>query len=668
MTTPRHARAGEQQRTQRGVLSPVRTLLVTIGGWLLVTVASGLGPVAAQDPEPAVGPVELALVIDTSGSMFGEPLEAAASAARACIADLPAGSAAGVIGYATRPAELHPLSTDRVSVSRSLDALVAVGETATHDALIAGSRLFPVPAGDAPDPAENRYVVLLTDGNDTASQRGATDAADAVRGVGANLWVVAVETGDSDLASLDDLASQGDAALIRTGPGDLVRHCREIVDEIVEQQRQLAVARASAPPGSSTGGSPGSDGSGVGTSSSSDDVGSIAGGDGNGDLDAAAFPEGDDSGMGAASESAGGGAAGTGMADVPLGANSGEGSTEGTAEFPQPPPNLASATDEVAASARALWVGAIAIFFSLATMFGIVFVPSHSAMVAKQMKLRFSRPVQDTPKRAGGLGRIADSTSVVIESIMTRRGIGASLNDSLDAAGINLRPSEFVAATGALGLVITVLGSVLANPILFIVGIVGVPLVARQVLTMRSAKRTKLFQDQLVETLMLMSGSLRAGHGLMQSISSVAEQASEPTSTEFGRVITEVRIGRDPIDSLKAMADRVGSMDLTWIVRAMALNRELGGNLAEILDNVADTIRERNKIADQVRALSAEGKFSAYVLFGLPFGVVFAVRILNPEYIEPLFNTTKGYTIIGVSLTLMTIGAIWIRNMIKIEY
>jgi len=185
---------------------------------------------------------------------------------------------------------------------------------------------------------------------------------------------------------------------------------------------------------------------------------------------------------------------------------------------------------------------------------------------------------------------------------------------------------------------------------------------------MRSAKRTKLFQDQLVETLMLMSGSLRAGHGLMQSISSVAEQASEPTSTEFGRVITEVRIGRDPIDSLKAMADRVGSMDLTWIVRAMALNRELGGNLAEILDNVADTIRERNKIADQVRALSAEGKFSAYVLFGLPFGVVFAVRILNPEYIEPLFNTTKGYTIIGVSLTLMTIGAIWIRNMIKIEY
>lgn len=609
MNGPRGARAHE--RRQQKVRRPVGCAFVGIIASIVMIVTGGV-QASAQDARPSPGPVELVLVIDTSASMFGEPLDAAARAGRTCVSGLPAGSSVAVIGYSTQPTVLHPLSAELVTVERSLTTLVAIGETATHDALIAASRQFPSSA-DATQATEagHRYVILLTDGNDTASQRSAGDAIAATSNVEARLWIVAVETGDADLGSLDELAELAAAPLIRTGPEDLVQHCASIAGEIVEEQRRIAADRAAA-------------------------------------TDLVEIP------LGSAAEA-------DGVAD------------DAATEFPLPPPNLAATSlaatsEQSAASARALWVGAGAVFFSMLTMFGLVLVPSHSAMVNRSINRRAERSVQDKAKRGGFLGRIADSTSVLVESTMNRRGIGTSMNESLDAAGINLRPSEFVAATGGLAILVSVIGAAIANPPVFIAGAIGVPLAARQFIKIRSAKRTKLFQEQLVETLMLMSGSVRAGHGLMQSIGSVAEQASEPTSTEFSRVITEVRIGRDPIHALQAMAERVDSIDLTWTVRAMALNRELGGNLAEILDNISNTIRERNKIADQVRALSAEGKFSAYVLFGLPFGVVFAVRILNPDYIEPLFNTTKGYTVIGVSLTLMTVGAIWIRKMIKIEY
>jgi len=658
MNGPRAARAGTSTQSAHRWILGVCSLLGVIGLSLAVFAASA----SAQEPTPLPGPVDFAFVVDTSGSMFGEPLDAAGAAGRACLDGLPAGSAAAVVGYASRPTVLHPLSTDRDAAARTLDALIAVGNTATHDALIAGSRQFGAdPIETAP--TRSRYVVLLSDGSDTASQRTADDALAALAAAGARLWVVAIETGDFDLGTLDYLAEQSSGALIRTGPADLVDHCTTIADDITAEQQAIAAGLTSPSATSSSGGASSSDAGALraGETATVDEAGGESVQDGE-------FPAGDGDGSVWSASGDAPGSPAAGIVEVPLGAPVGDAGAASTdADFPLPPPQLASA-EQVGASTRALWIGAAAVFASMTTMFGLVFVPSHAAMLSRRIKVRVERTVQDRPQRLGGLGKVAGSASGLVESIMNRRGLGSTLNDSLDAAGVNLRPSEYVAAVVGLAIAVSVIGSLMANPIVFVVGLLGVPLLARQFLKTRSAKRTKEFQDQLVETLMIMAGSVRAGHGLMQSINSVAEQASEPTSTEFGRVITEVRIGRDPIDSLRAMAARVDSLDLTWTVRAMALNRELGGNLAEILDNVADTIRERNKIADQVRALSAEGKFSAYVLFCLPFGVVFAVRILNPEYIAPLFNTNKGLVIIAVSLTLMSIGAVWIRKMIQIEY
>ena len=110
---------------------------------------------------------------------------------------------------------------------------------------------------------------------------------------------------------------------------------------------------------------------------------------------------------------------------------------------------------------------------------------------------------------------------------------------------------------------------------------------------------------------MVLASSLRAGHGIQRGLSAVAEESESPTNEEFTRVVAETRIGRDLVDALEGVAERLGNEDFDWVVRAVAINRELGGNLSEVLDNVANTIRERNQLRRQVQALSAEGRLSA---------------------------------------------------------
>lgn len=610
------------------------------------------------------GPVQLGLVIDTSASMYGDPLVAAAQAARACLDGLPLGSMAFLIAYSDQPTVAHQMSSDLTSVGQGLDRLVAVGETATHDALIAASAQF-----SSGQTGLDRFVVLLSDGSDNISQTTLRQATDRLITDDAAVYALALETGETDINTLQQIAAATNGALITTTAKDLVAHCTTIGRQV---SNRYAVTYSSENTKGGTGGSGStridvslsSNGGAGATTSTMVDFDTGSGGPSD---PIEAFADGEGGGQWTPIGEATGDSVG-GALEIPLGAD-----TPGLGAGPNPPEELpmGNPVDGARASVnsgRALWVGAGAMFAAMSTMFAIVLVPSQSAVTAKRLTLKVDIPKDTSGKRFGALNTIGDQFSSLIDSVLARGGIGSGLNASLDAAGINLRPGEYVAifVGGAVGLFLFLAAAGFGGmaPLAF----VCVPALGYLYLKRRSKQRLGAFQDQLVETLMIMAGSIRAGHGMMQSISSVADQAEDPTAAEFGRVITEVRIGRDPIDSLHAMAERVGSIDLTWTVRAMALNRELGGNLAEILDNVSDTIRERNRIADQVRALSAEGKFSAYVLFGLPFGVVFAVRILNAEYIEPLFNTSAGHKIIGVALGLMTVGAIWIKKMIKIEY
>ena len=198
-------------------------------------------------------------------------------------------------------------------------------------------------------------------------------------------------------------------------------------------------------------------------------------------------------------------------------------------------------------------------------------------------------------------------------------------------------------------------------------GFVLFGLVPLLVMRVRIDRRRRAFMDQLPQTLQLLAGSLRAGYGLLQAIDTVVKEAADPTSTEFARVLTEARLGLPLEQALEGMAQRLESEDFHWVVLAIGIQREVGGNLAELLTTVADTMRNRAALRRQIRVLSAEGRISAWVIGLMPFFVAFALQILNPGYVGALLEEFAGILMLIVGGLLLVVGAIWLRRIVQIE-
>jgi tight adherence protein B len=199
-----------------------------------------------------------------------------------------------------------------------------------------------------------------------------------------------------------------------------------------------------------------------------------------------------------------------------------------------------------------------------------------------------------------------------------------------------------------------------------VLGIVGgvAPLA---VLNFKIHRRTKRMHAQLTDVLSILASSLRAGHSFLQSLDLVAQEIGEPSSEEYRRLLAELRLGRELNESLDAMALRIGSEDFKWAIVAVKIQREVGGNLAEILDTVAATLREREAVRGQVKALSAEGRLSMYLLCGLPFVVAIYMMLVNPEYLSLLWTTKMGLVMLAVGGSLMSLGIIWMRKVVRID-
>jgi len=195
-----------------------------------------------------------------------------------------------------------------------------------------------------------------------------------------------------------------------------------------------------------------------------------------------------------------------------------------------------------------------------------------------------------------------------------------------------------------------------------------VPVGARMFLSMKTSRRQAAFADQLDDSLQLMASSLRAGHSVLRAIDAVSHEAASPTAEEFARIVNETRVGRDLTASLEEVARRMGSDDFVWIAQAIAIQREVGGNLAEVLDAVGHTIRERNAIRRQVKALSAEGKLSAYVLMALPFGICGFIWLTNPSYIAGFFTSPIGWAMLAMAALLLIAGGFWLKKMVSVKF
>ena len=247
-------------------------------------------------------------------------------------------------------------------------------------------------------------------------------------------------------------------------------------------------------------------------------------------------------------------------------------------------------------------------------------------------------------------------------------GFSAGLDERLEQAGMPILSGEFVALSVLAAVLGGVFGAILLQNVVFILLIAGFgALLPYAWMVMSLRRRQSRLIEQLADTLSILASSLRAGYSFLQALDTVSKEIGEPSASEFQRVVAEIRLGRPIDDALIAMAERVGSEDLKWAVIAINVQRQVGGNLAEVLDIVANTVRERAYIRRQVAVLSVEGRISVWILSALPFGVMVYVSIVNPNYIRPLFTTTIGLVILGVGAMFLGLG-IWIMTrLVKID-
>ncbi|QCB98894.1 type II secretion system protein F [Arthrobacter sp. PAMC25564] len=240
--------------------------------------------------------------------------------------------------------------------------------------------------------------------------------------------------------------------------------------------------------------------------------------------------------------------------------------------------------------------------------------------------------------------------------------------ESLEQAGLRLRQADFILLVCCVGVTASLLGFILGGILTGLLFLLLTPLGAMLVLRILASRRRAKFEDQLGGTLQMLAGGLRAGHSLLRSVDAVAQEAESPTSEEFARLVNETRLGRDLRESMLDAARRLKSEDFDWTGQAIEIHREVGGDLAEVLDHVGETIRERSEIKGQVQSLSAEGKLSAYILIALPVGMFLYLSAASPDYVATLYSSFLGWVMIGMAVVLLAVGSWWLSRVVKIKF
>ncbi|HEX9229269.1 MAG TPA: type II secretion system F family protein [Arthrobacter sp.] len=276
------------------------------------------------------------------------------------------------------------------------------------------------------------------------------------------------------------------------------------------------------------------------------------------------------------------------------------------------------------------------------------------------------RPVQD--QADSQLTRFAGSAVNLVDGFFSQRKVRLFNRETLENAGLRMSQADFFVLVLAGALVGALAGLVVAGPLLAVVFVLLSPLAGHLVLGFLAGKRRNTFDQQLGDTLQLLAGGLRAGHSILRAIDAAATESLSPTSEEMRRVVTETSLGRDLQSSLNDTAERMRNEDFVWIAQAIQINREVGGNLAEVLDQVNETIRERSEIKGHIKSLAAEGKFSAYILMAMPIGIVVMLMLVNPGYMNVMFTHPLGWGMIVASVILMTIGGLWMRKIIDLKF
>jgi tight adherence protein B len=261
-----------------------------------------------------------------------------------------------------------------------------------------------------------------------------------------------------------------------------------------------------------------------------------------------------------------------------------------------------------------------------------------------------------------------DARFQVIEEIVSRTSAGLSLARTIEQSGVRTTVGGLVAISVAAAVVGGFAAQVVTRTWLLVpMAAIGAGVVPFAFVMNRRSARMHRFEEQFPEALDLMSRALRAGHAFQTALGLSGEELREPVGPEFKKTFDQQNFGLPLRDALMQLSERVPNMDVRFFVTAVLIQRETGGNLSEILDNLAHVVRERFKIRRQIRVHTAHGRFTGFVLLALPAFLAAALSVINPDHMNTLFRERMGQMMLIAAIVMQTIGFVWIRQVVKIE-
>jgi tight adherence protein B len=547
--------------------------------------------------------IDIVLAIDTSNSVKGAPLAAAVTAAKTLIGQLPASVQVGVLTFAATPLIAQPVTSDHQAALTVLDSLTVSAGTAVFDGVRTAAGMF---SGDA-----QHNIVLLTDGTDTT---GATlqSAVAAAKAAPAAVFSVGLMSSALDESVLQNLSTQTAGAYAPATEANLGQVYQQLGTELSHQYE--VTYQSGSPLGS----------------------------------------------------------------QVTIGASVHDATDTSLILTPAAPPANPLTAHPHHSLIHGTWGVAVAAGLTFLALFILlVMVLGAGSRVARQRDLakrvvynRGYDTSEGVPHRpdAGMAGWIPQPVVSAAQAVADAGGFSTGLEARLERAGFPIKSGEFVAAAAGAGVLGVAIGWLVFNSWLFALILAGVgAAIPRIVLGVSGNRRRDQLQAQLADVVNILASSLRAGHSFIQALDMASKEVGEPAGPEFQRVVAEIRLGRPMEEALNAMAERVGSDDFKWAVLAVNVQREVGGNLAEILDTVAKTVREREVLRRQVKVLSAEGRLSVKILVALPFLVGLYVSKVNPGYMSLLFTTRLGLVLLGTGIVLLLVGIFWARKVVDVD-
>jgi tight adherence protein B len=537
-------------------------------------------------------PLSVAVVLDTSNSMRGEPLSAAIDAAETLIGQKPSRSEAAVFGFAKTPYLIHSWSTQAATFDASLQAISPSAGTSIWDAVGMASQSV----GDRH--GASRALVLLTDGQDTTSGATLTDAVAAARSVNARVFVVGLPGASRDQASLDQLVADTGGTFIQVHSlGELHRVYASLATEL---SRQYVLTYSSQ-------------------------------------------------------------LRGTGQ---PVTVNVRVAGLSAEVRYTIPPIASPPAAEPTGwwTTTQARQAIAVVVGILVLGMTYLLVRPKRRDPVKRLRGYRLAGAPQPQPLLLAAPARPRSRPRP------GARRLWARFAADVDRAELEMHPLRVLLLAIGIGTVVAGgAGLATGHPIAVIAGPLLGAIGAWVYVSHAASAWYAHFDDQLPDALAVLASSLRAGHSLLQAIDNVSQEADEKTAAEWGEVVRQTRLGIPVEDAIDDMTHRIGSRDLHWISLVARVQHQAGGNMAEMFDIVAETVRARHRLRGQVRALTAQGRMTRWVLTIAPFALGGLLVLLSPFYINGFLGSTPGRVMIAGACCLIVVGSLWLKKIVEIE-